>query len=148
MLYQDAKQINLIVPADLAGRSTTQVVVTGDGVPSAPVSVDLVESAPGIFPRGVLNQDYSVNEAVNPVAAGSFVQVYATGLLPASGGGAVLAKLGGQTVAVSYAGAAPGFPGVQQVNLQIPAEVAAGNVDLELCAAGVCSPPVTVSVRQ
>ncbi len=152
ILYQDDKQINLLVPADLPNVPSVQLVVTVDHLPSPAVAVDLVSTAPGIFPRGVLNQDSSVNEAANPAAAGTVLQIYATGLLPPEGG-VVVAKLGGQTITtLEYAGDAPGIPGLQQVNLRLPADAQTGNLDLQVCnAAGatpVCSPAVTVSVRQ
>ena len=127
------------------------MVVTVDHVQSAPVTVNLASSAPGIFPRGVLNQDSSVNEAANPAAAGSVLQIFATGLLPPEGG-AVEARLGDQVMtSLEYSGEAPGIPGLQQVNLRVPADAAAGNLSLQVCNSSgsvpVCSPAVTVSVR-
>jgi uncharacterized protein (TIGR03437 family) len=151
ILYQDDRQINLLVPADLPNAPTAQLIVTVDHLPSAAVIVDLVDSAPGIFPTGVLNQDSSVNEAANPAGAGTVLQIYATGLLPPEGG-VVEAKLGDQTITgLEYAGNAPGISGLQQVNLRLPADVQTGNLSLQVCNASgapVCSPAVTVSVRQ
>ena len=151
LLYQDDKQINLLVPADLPNAPSAQMVVTVDHLSSSPVTVNLADSAPGIFPNGVLNQDSSLNAAGNPAEAGSVLQVFCTGLLPPEGGTAT-AKLGDQDIVPDYAGEAPGIPGLQQVNVRVPAGAQTGNLDLQVCstsaAAPVCSPPVAVSVRQ
>jgi uncharacterized protein (TIGR03437 family) len=50
-----------------------------------------------------------------------------------------------------YAGAAPGFTGVQQVNAAIPADLAAGATQLIVCASAgsqpVCSAPYPVAIQ-
>jgi uncharacterized protein (TIGR03437 family) len=151
IVYQDDKQINLLVPEGLPETGSAQLVVTVDQRASAPVTVGLAASAPGIFPGGVLNQDSSLNQAGNPAAAGSVLQVFATGLFGPEGG-QVQAKVGDQVLSgVEYAGVAPGIPGLQQVNVRVPSDTTAGNVRLQLCnisgAAPACSPAVPVSVR-
>lgn len=89
--------------------------------------------------------------ATAPAAKGAYVELYANGLgpvdnPPASGEPAVgsssttkntpTVKVGGQTVPMLYSGLAPGFPGLYQVNVQIPANAASGVQDLELTIAG------------
>ena len=94
--------------------------------------------------------DGSVNSSRNPAKAGEYISLYATG------GGqnlAVTVTIGGQTIQPQYAGPAPGLPGVQQVNLRIPAGYAPGQYFLQICeAAGmsapVCSPPAWLVVGQ
>jgi uncharacterized protein (TIGR03437 family) len=117
--------------------------VTYDGVPSQPVTYNVVPSAPGIFTddssgsgqAAILNQDYSLNSATNPAPQGSYISVYATGggqTNPPDSTGAtaqgaagitlpVTATIGGQNAPVLYAGHAPEeVAGVMQVNLQVP----------------------------
>ena len=56
-----------------------------------------------------------------PAAAGTVVQVFATGL-PATG--VITAKIHDRAVPTpEYGGAAPGFPGLQQVNIRVPGDL-------------------------
>jgi len=56
--------------------------------------------------------------------------------------------IGGVEAAVEFAGLAPGFVGLYQVNARVPAGVAAGNaVALVLTQNGVPSNTVTIAVR-
>jgi|YNPBryBLVA2012_1023415.scaffolds.fasta_scaffold00227_2 uncharacterized protein (TIGR03437 family) len=138
LLYTGERQINLQVPAELAGRSSARVTVTVDGVASAPYAVALAAAAPGIF--GVLNQDFSLNGPAAPALAGSVIQIFATGL-PDDGAG-VSVKIHDRLVtAPLYAGPAPGLLGVQQVNAAVPADLPAMSSEVVVCAAGACSPP-------
>jgi uncharacterized protein (TIGR03437 family) len=84
-----------------------------------------VVSAPGIFTiaggtgqAAATNQDGSVNSTANPAARGSVVSLYATG----QGADAADAnvQIGGYSAAILYTGPAPGFPGLMQVNAQVP----------------------------
>jgi uncharacterized protein (TIGR03437 family) len=131
--------------------------IESNGVRSEPYRFSIYEAAPGIFsldssgrgPGAILNQDGSVNGALNPAAPGSDIVFYATGEgvtdPPSEDGkiaGAVLpkptlpvtVKIGGIEAEVLYAGAAPGLTaGVMQVNARIPADLAQlGAVSIEL----------------
>jgi uncharacterized protein (TIGR03437 family) len=152
VVYSSSEQINVLVPSDLAG-NTAQVVVTANGVASTAFSVNVAAANPGIFTPGILNQDGSVNSAANPANTGSFVQIYATGLLAPDGSGAVEAKLHDQVyTTLPYAGPAPGIPGLQQVNLMIPAGWPTMTTSVLLCtnAGGQrqCSAAVPIHIRQ
>ena len=119
--------------------------------PALRLTVNLAPFAPGIFSNGVLNQDYSLNSAKQPAAPGSVIQVYATGL---SGTGVITAKIGSQVVAQPYyGGLAPGFAGLQQVDLILPADLTGNSVNVSVCggptaATVVCSPSVAVAISQ
>jgi uncharacterized protein (TIGR03437 family) len=150
LLFSSSEQINFEVPADLTG-PTAQLVITANGVASSPAAVTVAPVNPGIFVPGILNQDNTVNSPTNPARAGTFVQIYATGLLAANGSGQVDAKLHDLTLtSLPYAGPAPGIPGVQQANLMIPEGWPTMTTDVLLCGtvAGqrACSPPVRISV--
>ena len=97
----------------------------------------------------------------NPANAGEFVQIFAGGLgavSPPVGNGQaappqplsstalpVTVTVNGVTAPVSFAGLAPGFVGLYQVNAQVP-QVAAGAAQVILTINGVASPPVTMAV--
>jgi uncharacterized protein (TIGR03437 family) len=153
ILFSNSEQINVRVPADLTAGTAQVVVITGD-VQSAPMSVTLARVSPGIFNPGILNEDNSVNSPQNPAKAGSFVQIYATGLLPASGEAEVDGKVHDAIYPgrLPYAGPAPGVEGLQQVNLQLLEHWPTMTTEVVLCstAAGqrVCSPPAKIHIMR
>jgi uncharacterized protein (TIGR03437 family) len=55
--------------------------------------------------------------------------------------------IGGQTARVDYAGLAPGFAGLYQVNAILPGGVASGNAPVRITVAGETSPAVAIAVR-
>ncbi len=142
LLYTSASQINLQVPAGLGSDTAANLVVTVNGVSSAPVTVQLAPAWPAIFAHGVLNQDNQVNSAADPAPAGSILQIFATGI-PA--GATVTAQIGSQAgLTPLYSGPAPSLTGVQQVNVAVPSGLTPQTTQLTLCAtiAGkqYCSP--------
>ena len=142
ILYASAGQINLQVPAGLAGKTSASMVVTVDGVSSAPSTVFLAASAPAVFQNGILNQDNSVNGPARPAAPGSVLQIFLTGM-PSTG---VTVRIHDREVIPQYAGPAPGLEGVQQVNALAPADLPAMTTDVVVCAAGGCSHPARVTL--
>jgi uncharacterized protein (TIGR03437 family) len=152
LLYTGASQINLQVPAEMALKTTAQMIVTVDGQ-SAAKTVGLALVSPAIFNPGILNQDNTVNNAEHPADLGSAIQIFATGLL-SPGSGTITARIAGRNIPTpSYSGLAPGIPGLQQVNLIIPADLPPGPTSLQVCAVGadpnqpVCSPQATVFLQ-
>lgn len=158
ILYSNATQINLLVPQDLASATSAQLVVTVDGSSSTATTVQVAPFEPAIFPNALLNQDGTLNSATNAAAIGSVVYFFATGL---SGTGQISVRIGTQEIdALYYSGPAPGLPGVQQVNLVIPTDLAAGTANLYVCGssnssnsgnsantATVCSLPVPLTLN-
>ena len=139
-------QINAIVPYAVAGKTTTAVVVEFVGVQSNVLEVPVAASAPGIFTassagRGqgaILNEDGSANSSTNPARIGSIIVIYATGEGQTIPGGIdgklaeepfpqpelpVSVTIGGLPAEILYAGAAPGFAGLLQVNARIPSQI-------------------------
>jgi uncharacterized protein (TIGR03437 family) len=156
LLYTGASQINLQVPSEMALKTTAQMIVTVDGQ-SAAQTVGLALVAPAIFNPGILNQDNTVNSAAHPADLGSVIQIFATGLI-SPGSGFITARIAGplrsgDISTPSYAGPAPGIPGLQQVNLIIPADLPPGPTSVQVCAVGadpnqpVCSPQATVFLQ-
>jgi len=147
------EQINFQVPYELAGVSRATVVVRANGQPSAPVEISLVTAQPEVF--AVTPQ--------RPVSRGETITIWATGLgavtnAPASGRPAladplsrviapVEVRIGGVAAPVSFAGLAPGFAGLYQINAQIAAGTAAGQQELTIITGGATSKPVTLAVQ-
>ncbi|HLY19421.1 MAG TPA: hypothetical protein VKR61_19475 [Bryobacteraceae bacterium] len=152
LLYTGATQINLRVPSSLAGQTSAQLVVTVDGASSAPFVVPLTAVAPAIFTPGVLNQDYSVNSPSHPAALGSILQIFGTGM-PDSGGVVTVTIQNRGNLVPLYAGAAPGLPGMQQINVAVPADLQPVTSNLIICVAGTgaqqyCSQPESIALHE
>jgi uncharacterized protein (TIGR03437 family) len=104
---------------------------------------------------------YTVVTSSHPIAAGGYLGIYCTGL------GAVTAAItgdvppspppettvtptvliDGQPASLSWAGLAPGFVGLYQVNAQVPASLTSGSHRLQLVVNGASSNTVTFAVR-
>jgi uncharacterized protein (TIGR03437 family) len=151
LLYTSSTQINLQVPDQLGFMQAAQMIVTVDGQVAAQI-VPLAIIAPGIFTGGVLNQDNTLNSPSNPAAAGSVIEILATGLASARSG-AITARIQNANVTPDLAGPVPGIPGVQQVKVTIPTDIGTTTAALSVCAIAtdpnqpVCSPPVTIAVK-
>ena len=116
-----------------------------DTYSSVPTQVRLAASAPAVFSGAILNQDYSQNLPSNPAQAGSVIQIFLTGL-PATG---VTGKIHDRdNLTPYYAGPAPGFIGVQQVNLTIPADLPSLTAEVKVCAQSVCAAPSLITIKQ
>lgn len=125
LFYTSATQINALAPATLTANSSTTMSIVVDGAAVAGSPVPVVAAAPGIFTvsggagqAAANNQDGSINSASNPAARGSVVSLYATG--QGSSAGNVTLTIAGYNAPILYAGPAPGFPGLMQINAQIP----------------------------
>jgi uncharacterized protein (TIGR03437 family) len=148
LLFASPGQINAQLPAGLPPGPTT-AVLQQPGMPPAAIRFTIASAAPGIFTRGpdlaaAENEDGSLNSAANPAGANSAVTVYVTGLgtTPAD---QITAMIGGHAVRVSYAGPAPGSPGVNQVTLRVP-ELAGGAHPLVVSAGAISSNASLISI--
>ena len=87
-----------------------------------------------------------------PVALGAdhtvYVSFYGTGIRNHSALSKVTVTIGGVEAPVQYAGAAPGFVGLDQVNVLVPLTLQGrGESNLVVTADGVISNMVTINVR-
>lgn len=146
IFFKNDTQINFEIPQILLTGGSVNVVVNVDSQNSLPVAITLAPASPGIFPNAILNQDNSVNAADNPALSGSIVQIYLTGL-PTTGN-PVTVRIHDYTVRPLYAGTAPGFIGLQQVNAEVPATLQSITAELSVCSGAICSPSRQVTVRQ
>jgi endo-1,4-beta-xylanase len=181
LVYAVAGQVSAIVPFDVAGKQQTAIQYqynadgewfAGPSVASNTVTMPVAAAVPAIFalnasgsgPGAILNQDYSVNGASNPAAAGSVIQIFGTGGgavaggatdgAPAKGAGSlvtqpVTATIGGVNAQVGYAGPAPDLVnGVIQVNLTVPSGLTPGLQPVVITIGTAQSQPgITVAVQ-
>lgn len=155
VVYASNLQTSVFVPYEVAGRPTTSVVVSYQGVQSTPLVYNVQAAVPGIYtqnfqgtgPGAILNQNgVTVNGPGTLAAKGSVVSVYMTGegqTSPKGVTGAIApvnvpapwkqpglkatATIAGLPAQVQYYGSAPGLvSGVMQVNVQIPAAAPSG----------------------
>lgn len=143
-------QINAQAPYEIASSASVQVRVVYEGLVSEALAVDVSPSAPGIFMfldggnrAIVLNQDGTLNSAATPESRGAIVVFFATGeglrtpnSLTGTAAGdqlplpipelPVAVEIGGIQAEVLFAGAAPGYVGLLQVNARIPVNTAVG----------------------
>jgi uncharacterized protein (TIGR03437 family) len=154
MVYAANGQISCVVPYEVAGKTTTQVVVEYKKMKGAAVAVPVVEAVPGLFsinssgtgPGAFLNEDNSVNSAANPLERGKIAIFYGTGEGQTTPGGVsglpattvfpkpvlpVTVTIGGKSAEVLYYGAAPYMvAGVIQINARAPMDIPAGNAEV------------------
>jgi uncharacterized protein (TIGR03437 family) len=159
VLWASAFQINAQVPPGIAPGVHTLRVRSAYGAAQQSINVSAV--APAIFPMGnsgmgaVLNQDFSMNGPANPLPRGQVLVVYATGLGAVARQGQlsvtavpVTAVVNGQELPVEFAGLAPGYVGLYQVNVPIPAATPPGlGVSLTLKEGGQLSNTVAVALQ-
>jgi len=120
---------------------------------SAAAPAIFIVSAP--FQGAVLNQDYSLNTPSNPISRGETLLVYATGLGATVKQGAysvtsstVTAVVNGVQIPVSFAGLAPEYIGLYQVNVPIPTSIPPGSaVSLLLKEGGQQSNSIQVAIQ-
>jgi uncharacterized protein (TIGR03437 family) len=125
LFYTSATQINALAPVSLGTNSTATISIVVDSAAIAGSAVPVVPAAPGIFTTSgatgqaaATNEDGSLNSASNPAARGSVVSLYATG--QGSSTADVTLTIAGYNAPLLYAGPAPGFAGLMQINAQIP----------------------------
>jgi uncharacterized protein (TIGR03437 family) len=169
LFYVSPSQINALAPADQSPATRVLVVRSGTGA-SPTITVPFRRAAPGIFsldssgrgPGAILHAGTSINvTATSPAVPGEYVSIFATGLgavSPAASIGqpapstpasrttlAVSASIRGIPAVVDFAGLAPGYAGLYQVNMLVP-EVAAGTAEVLLSVDGVSSNAVSMEV--
>lgn len=159
-------QINAQVPSALSAGPAT-VVVRVSGSQSTPASITLSAAAPGIFTQAhgqaaAVNANGSLNQAHNPATDGSVVSVFFTGQGPvgqavddgapapsaplASATSPITATIGGLPAPIQFAGLAPGWSGLAQINLKVPA-LSSGTYPVLITIGAVTSNPGNLSVQ-
>ena len=147
LFFVSAFQINFQIPFEVRSNATVDVVVIRDGVESPPVTVQVADYAPGVFinpntgePIIQRHPDGALITANNPAQPGDILIIFVTGIgslknAPPSGEPSPASPLasahltpdvtvGGASSQVFFAGLAPFFVGLGQVNIQLPSDFA------------------------
>ncbi len=162
LYYASPTQINFLIPSTLLP-VTVNLQLVIDGLAGPPVPLKLTPSAPALFqldantavatlPSG------SVLTTTTPAAPGDIVILYATGsgqtnppvesgvlptqaapLLDIKSFSVVLDAVAVDPSAISYVGIAPGFAGLYQINVKLPASTGA-NPQIQIGLGGILSP--------
>jgi uncharacterized protein (TIGR03437 family) len=164
-----ANVIYCLVPYAATG-ATAAITVSNNGAVSNTVTVPLAPTAPGMFaisqngtgPGAILHADYSLVSAASPAIGGETVLVYLTGMgavntTIADGVGATAADntvsqpvvlVGGLQGTVVYSGLAPGYPGLYQMNVILPAfQSGQGTLPLAISTADAFHDQVVIPVK-
>jgi uncharacterized protein (TIGR03437 family) len=153
IFFVNGSQINLQVPFEVAGKTSTSVVVNYLGSLSNAVTVPVLNEQPALIsvdgsgkgPVAAVNQDNTLNTAAHPAPKGSVVTIYGTGVgqqagytvfptgarAPGTSGfvGNYTFSVGGSAAApATYAGPTPTGIGLAQFNVTIPASSPGGAV--------------------
>jgi len=152
--------IDAQVPFELAPGQPYQVFVSANNALTTPQSFQAGGSSPGlsVLPSGDVQASHQNGSAVSetsPAAPGEYIAVYLVGMgattIPVSSGdpgpGAPYAStviapsitLNNESTSFAFSGLIPGLVGVYQVNLQVPADAANGDLILTFSQSGVTS---------
>jgi uncharacterized protein (TIGR03437 family) len=151
ILFAGDSQINFVVPPTQAIGSAKLSLLTAGVSADLPVPVPVTSVSPGIFfdsatgYGAILNAGTALTTRQQPVPAGGFIEIYATGL--GDGSLPVQVTIGGAPANVVYSGPADHFNGLFQVNAQIPADTPSGPQPLSLTVNGIQSNIVRVEIR-
>jgi uncharacterized protein (TIGR03437 family) len=171
MFLSWGNQLNLQVPFEVAGKTSTKVVVNYLGSTSAQVTVPVIPVQPGFFTldgKAVIAfnlADHTLNTASNPAARGTYVEVYGTGVgkvsyaivtgqgapgFPSGFTGNYTYSIGGTASSAAYFGGwTPGSVGLAQWDLLVPSNSPTGAASIVVTdASGATSQPgATVYVK-
>jgi uncharacterized protein (TIGR03437 family) len=178
LLYVSPTQINAVVPYGLMGGTALQAIVLHGSYLSVPRRVALAAAEPAVFTTDASGRgqgqfyvipppSYNTQilaDSANPATAGDILTMYCSGLgavtssvtagspapsdPPAKTVVTVGVTIGGQPATVQFAGLAPGFAGLYQINATVPNGVPAGpDIPVVIAVGGINSPPVTIAVK-
>jgi uncharacterized protein (TIGR03437 family) len=156
VVYSVSGKVAVVVPNEIAGKKTTEVVVEYQGRRSHPVWLAVLASTPALYTldesgkgqAAMLNETGCCNSVRNPAVRGTVASLYATGqgrLAPGRIARNIAVTVGGVPAEVLYTGYGPSM----QVNFRVPANAPAGDaVPLVLTVGNRrSSPDVTMAVR-
>jgi len=163
------EQINFQLPWELAGQSMANVVVNNGVSSNVAVSTPITDAQPGVFvidgagDGAIEHANGSIVNSANPAAPGETIVIFGTGLGAVSpaqvtGSPASLTTLvntstmptvtiAGENVEVRFSGLAPGFVGLNQVNITVPADAPSGSQNLIVTSNGQVAATVKVAIQ-
>jgi uncharacterized protein (TIGR03437 family) len=141
LLWITDNEIVCVMPADLKPGPAGVVVVDGERVSNS-YTVIVAAAAPAI--AGVLNENGLRNSETNPAKAGTVLQMYGGGVPP---GGSLVARIHDIWIEEPlFAGPAPGFEGLVQMNFRIPELMPTMMTEVQLCTAPLRGDPLMCSL--
>ena len=166
-------QINALVPYGTVTNASFQLVVTRGGAYSTPASVTFADGGPAVFLTAqgagivqVAKPDGTafLVDAAHPATAGDALIIYCAGLgavTPSVPAGSpapltslvttvnpVTVTIGGIPATMLFAGLAPGYVGLYQINVVVPPGVTpSSTVPLVITTAGQSSPAAPIAVK-
>ena len=173
MYFTSDAQINALVPYGMATNATSQILVTHANAYSTPQPLTLADGGPGIFLNtqgGGIAVDVKADGthflvgSSAPAVAGDALVIYCAGLgavsQPVAAGSVspvsplatttnnVSVTIEGPPAQVLFAGLAPGFAGLYQVNVIIPSGVMTSSAaSLVISVAGQSSPSTPIPIK-
>jgi uncharacterized protein (TIGR03437 family) len=148
IFFTNRTQVNVQAPYELAGADFATIKVISGGVTRSTLVSAVVAATPAIYSLSggkgqivALNQGGELNGPAAPAKPGEVLVFFASGdgqLNPAGRTGVpaaaplpataqtVAVEIGGRAARVLYGGPAPGFVGLMQLNVLVPADVEAG----------------------
>jgi uncharacterized protein (TIGR03437 family) len=168
LLYTGGSQVNVQVPWGLAGQSSVQIRVNVGSTSGVVYTAKVAEYSPAIYETSlsqaaVLDESYALITTTNRATRGKAVQLFVNGLgavtnTPETGEAAsatnlsrttntVSVTVGGKSAKVDFAGLAPGFPGLNQVNFVVPSDASTGLQPVIVSVGGIASPAVNMYVK-
>jgi uncharacterized protein (TIGR03437 family) len=171
LFFAGPSQINAVVPFGVP-LGPAQLIVENQGATTVPLPIIVVPTQPGIFTstqtgsgQGSILIGANLVDSQHPAHPGDVVSIYCAGLgavspatsvdqpapsmepLPRVTGG-VSVLIGNISAQVYFAGLAPGYNGLYQINAQIPQGVTAGlSVPVRIFVDGIESNTVAIAVR-
>jgi len=176
LLFAGPGQVNAQIPYSLDPDVEYQLEIRRGTALTTPQSVVIAQARPGIFTldqsgsgqghiyRALSDGSQRLADGPNAAAAGEVLVIYCNGLgltnPPVSAGAAapssplavtanpVTVTIGGRNAAIAFAGLAPGFTGLYQINAVVPTGITPGPATpVIITVAGQSSVAVTMGIR-
>jgi uncharacterized protein (TIGR03437 family) len=165
VFFVSPDNVRIQIPTDLETGREHSVIVVANGAYTIPDTITLAPAQPGIETNAdnvVVGQDgSSILSATLPAHAGDAITIFAEGMGATAGfvqSGTVASgpdpvqippsvTINGEAAQITYAGLAPGFIGLYQIDLQIPANAPAGALGIVVMQNGVASNSAILPVR-
>ena len=173
LYFVSAGQINALIPANTSFGLATLTVTNPQGATASTIIL-ITRTAPGMFSANASGQGVAAallqrvhpdnsqsienvatyDSATNTMVAtpisysgdSLYLQVYGTGIRNTPNLSKVTCTIGGKNAPVLYASAAPGFFGLDQVNVQVPAGLT-GTVEVVVIVDGQAANTVTLTFK-
>jgi uncharacterized protein (TIGR03437 family) len=169
LFYASSTQINFFVPYELAGETSATILVSTPAGVAAVTGVPITPESPGVFltdaagDAAVTHLNGQPVNAAAPAAAGEIVQIFATGLglvsnAPNDDAAAPsnplamdqitpVVTIGGVNAKVLFAGLAPTFSGLNQIDVVVPAGLPSGPATLTVTVGPLASNTAVVQLQ-